>query len=662
MGGRGNRFPPKNVYITAKATGSRQYYEHDDRGSSRSGGGSDGGGGRGSYRTGYRDGGKFRGGRNWESGWDNDRSSRLPEGHWRGDNRRGAGRGFRSPRVPRYQDETDSLGIKDRNWRQDMYKARGGRRGRDYKYNRSYQNNPTNTLGWHKILIRDGNTLDKHQVLSEIRSLVQEPFTPFLFETEGKNLVFYLEDNGPAVHAIIEINRRITMPNGQRLQIWSNRSPPPNRPLPASQAERVTQVMSDRYSVELKRLDLKNFHNDATLMKEGIFCPLYRQPNMQIIVDIIVSNIPQVEEIDLSYNKIHGLDELERIVSSCPNLQRLNLGKNKIQNEAALEKLSGLGIIDLTLEGNPLCDKFRDTETYISAVRKHFTKVIYLDGQELPKPIGFEVDEEITKLPQSCPSYFAIPDVKGLVLQFIEQYYQIFDTENRRPLEAAYSVNALFSLVCNFPETGPGARYTNIYLTTNRNLKKVTSTDRRQKLVYQGRKNIGTFLCQLPYTMHDPLSFTVDVPLTDNKLMVVTLSGVFRQLTDRNPPIRSFTRTLTIIPEGTGYCICNEQMHLTTATVDQVKKAFKTPVANIPQSNQQIQTAVENVPVVAQGVLQPVQEAMIAKFSEISGMLPQYSQLCLEENGWDYNKAGEIFTQLKAENKIPPEYFPQNPA
>lgn len=72
-------------------------------------------------------------------------------------------------------------------------------------------------------------------------------------------------------------------------------------------------------------------HNSSTdLVKEGIFCPLYRNPNMQIVVDIIVSNIPQVEEIDLSHNKIHGLDELERIVSSCPSLQRLSLGKNKV--------------------------------------------------------------------------------------------------------------------------------------------------------------------------------------------------------------------------------------------------------------------------------------------------------------------------------------------
>lgn len=30
---------------------------------------------------------------------------------------------------------------------------------------------------------------------------------------------------------------------------------------------------------------------------------------------------------------------------------------------------------------------------------------------------------------------------------------------------------------------------------------------------------------------------------------------------------------------------------------------------------------------------------------------------CLEENAWDFNKSAAIFTQLKAQNQIPPEAF-----
>ncbi|KAG7165454.1 Nuclear RNA export factor 1-like 3 [Homarus americanus] len=303
------------------------------------------------------------------------------------------------------------------------------------------------------------------------------------------------------------------------------------------------------------------------------------------------------------------------------------------------------------------------------AVRKLFTKVICLDGQQLPKAIGFEVEEDVSKMPDIQRAYIQDANVKDLVLQFIQQYYRIFDTDNRRPLEAAYSENATFSFSCNFPETGPGARYTNIYLTDNRNLKKLTPSDRRHKLVYQGRSIILNYLCRLPYTVHDPLSFCVDVPVADPKLIVVILSGVFRQLADRNPPIRSFTRNIIIIPEGSGFCICNEQLYITTATIDQVKKAFKTPVVSTAQSSEP-DTSIPSTstvpeqsqpPSVPQSAPDPgQQQAMVVKFSTESGMLPQFSQLCLEQNGWDFNKAAVMFSQLKMENKIPPEYFAQS--
>ena len=53
--------------------------------------------------------------------------------------------------------------------------------------------------------------------------------------------------------------------------------------------------------------------------------------------------------------------------------------------------------------------------------------------------------------------------------------------------------------------------------------------------------------------------------------MVVVVSGVYSQIADRNPPFRSFKRTMIIIPEGNGYCITNEQLYITNATVDQIK-------------------------------------------------------------------------------------------
>lgn len=58
---------------------------------------------------------------------------------------------------------------------------------------------------------------------------------------------------------------------------------------------------------------------------------------------------------------------------------------------------------------------------------KHLAKPKYSqqDGQELPKPIGFEVDEEVTKLPSSLATYFVVPGAQGLVTVFLQEYYKV---------------------------------------------------------------------------------------------------------------------------------------------------------------------------------------------------------------------------------------------
>ena len=56
-----------------------------------------------------------------------------------------------------------------------------------------------------------------------------------------------------------------------------------------------------------------------------------------------------------------------------------------------------------------------------------------------------------------------------------------------------------------------------------------------------------------------------------SKLIHVVLRGVFKQVIDSNSPIRSFMRALVIVPVGGGYCICNEELFISSATVEQVR-------------------------------------------------------------------------------------------
>lgn len=59
---------------------------------------------------------------------------------------------------------------------------------------------------------------------------------------------------------------------------------------------------------------------------------------------------------------------MSSIVQKAPNLKILNLSGNELKSERELDKVKGLKLEELWLEGNPLCDTFRDQSTYIRSV------------------------------------------------------------------------------------------------------------------------------------------------------------------------------------------------------------------------------------------------------------------------------------------------------
>lgn len=56
-------------------------------------------------------------------------------------------------------------------------------------------------------------------------------------------------------------------------------------------------------------------------------------------------------------------------------------------------------------------------------------------------------------------------------------------------------------------------------------------------------------------------------------MICLTVSGLFKELktSHKTPPTRYFFRTLVIVPAGSGFCIANEQYHVSNATPEQAK-------------------------------------------------------------------------------------------
>ncbi|XP_066031099.1 nuclear RNA export factor 1-like [Chamaea fasciata] len=134
-------------------------------------------------------------------------------------------------------------------------------------------------------------------------------------------------------------------------------------------------------------------------------------------------------------------------------------------------------------------------------------------------------------------------------------------------------------------------------------------------------------------------------PVFQNTLLCFTVHGFFKEVDGKSrDSVRAFTRMFIAVPAGnSGLCIVNDELFVRGASAEELRKAFALP-APTPSSSP--------VP-----TLSAEQQEMLAAFAMQSGMNLEWSQKCLQDNDWDYGQAGQVFTQLKLEGKIPEVAF-----
>ncbi|XP_059566357.1 nuclear RNA export factor 1 isoform X3 [Myotis daubentonii] len=452
---------------------------------------------------------------------------------WKCEGSRRSGRGGAGVRTPRLEDDDRDVAMSDAQdvprVRYTPYAARPNRRvdnwhDRDRIHvtvrrdrvppQRGGAGNSQDgtSKNWFKITIPYGRKYDKAWLLSMIQSKCSVPFTPIEFHYENTRAQFFVEDASTA-SALKAINYKILDQDNRRISIIINSSPPPltvQNELKPEQVEQLKLIMSKRYDGSQQALDLKGLRLDPDLVAQNIDVVLNRKSCMVATLRIIEENIPELLSLNLSSNKLYRLDDMSSIVQKAPNLKILNLSGNELKSERELDKIKGLKLEELWLEGNTLCDTFRDQSTYISAIRERFPKLLRLDGHELPPPIAFDV-EAPTMLPPCKGSYFGTETLKTLVLHFLQQYYAIYDSGNRQRLLDAYHDGACCSLSIPFTPQNPARSNLGEYFKDSRNVKKLKDPTLRFRLLKHTRLNVVAFLNELPKTQHDINSFVVDI-------------------------------------------------------------------------------------------------------------------------------------------------------
>ncbi|RMB90479.1 hypothetical protein DUI87_33080 [Hirundo rustica rustica] len=450
---------------------------------------------------------------------------------------------------------------------------------------------------WFKITIPYGKKYDKSWLLSSIQNLCSVPFTPVEFHYDHNRAQFYVEDATTA-SALKQVSRKITDRDNYKVVIVINSSTPPpslQNELKPEEIEQLKLCMSKRYDGSQKALDLKSLRVDPDLVSQSIDVVLNQRSSMGVVLRIIEENIPELRSLNLGSNRLFRLDDLAELPLKAPGLKVLDLSRNELKSERELDKVKGLKLEELWLDGNPLCDSFRDQSSYISSVRERFPKLLRLDGHELPPPIAFDV-EAPTTLPPCKSSYFGSDDLKALVLRFLQQYYSVYDSSDRQGLLDAYHDGACCSL--SIPYGPPNAR----------------PPAMRFKLLKHTRLNVVAFLNELPKTQHDVNSFVVDICAQTNTLLCFTVHGIFKEVDGKSrDSVRAFTRMFIAVPAGnSGLCIVNDELFVRGASAEELRKAFALP-APTPSSSP--------VP-----TLTAEQQEMLAAFAMQSGMNLEWSQ------------------------------------
>ncbi|CAG9835063.1 unnamed protein product [Diabrotica balteata] len=371
---------------------------------------------------------------------------------------------------------------------------------------------------WYKVTLPHGDKYDKTFILKTLLDkLAPTPFWPISWQAYGTSVNFYIDDF-KAAQKLNNLDRQIQLPNGFKLIIRVFAGTP-NVEMTDSLKEKIKLTMAKRYNAPTKALDMTKFHADPDL--QNYFCALFKPIVFLAVIEIIAENIPDLEALNLFDNKIHLLNFLKKLDKKIPNLKILHIGNNKIRDITELDVFQGLPVVDLLLDGNPVCDKFKDKPTYISEVRKRFPKCM--------------------KLPQ---------------------------------------------------------------------------------------------------------------------MLCLTVAGMFKELKSGHkvPPLRYFFRTLVIVPAGSGFCIANEEIHISNATPDQAKDAFKTTVNVAPVAAPVVTSPGPSIPQLAVPDDATKQE-MVKQMSAVSGMNLEWSLQCLEETQWDYQKALMVFQNLNAQGVVPQAAF-----
>jgi nuclear RNA export factor len=426
---------------------------------------------------------------------------------------------------------------------------------------------------------------------------------------------------------------------------------------------KLQSILSQRYLGASKLLKLDALASDTELVTMGMFENRERAlktfKGLMAICDGLFKTSKQkqeaIESISLANNSIDDVSQVESVATTFPYLKNLDMSGNLIASMQGLDKWKGKfkALETIYMTGNPI---EATDPNYQAAFLQWFPKLQDINGVQVRTAQQIAEQEAASKpkpIPQSGPDF---RDVNGIGENFLLEFFTSYDNDRQGLASRLYDDGSQFSLAidtqsvrdANAPAPMPWASY----IKSSRNLVKITHQNARNQRLFKGASAIHALWKALPPTKHPnikedlskyimdchPLPGLVD-PTGQNPMgvdgLIISVHGEFDEYDQKTAAVgkRSFSRTFVLGPgqPGRGPIRVVSDM-LSLRAFDSLPNVFvaSSQVGDGGNDNTNSQ-----------------HQAMIAELCKQTGMVPQYSEMCLSQVGWKFDAALAIFNERK---------------
>lgn len=425
---------------------------------------------------------------------------------------------------------------------------------------------------------------------------------------------------------------------------------------------RLTNILATRYLTEDKLLKLDSLSQDQALVQMGFLESKDRAEKMIAVMMKICDDLfkthkdkmENIHSISLANNGITSIQQVDAVADTFPDLLNLDLSGNSLAAAKDLAPWKGKfrKLHTLYIANNPL--NVADPKTRAELVR-YFPKLTDINGEQMT-PEQLESLRNFVKprpIPQHGPDF---RDTNGLGEAFLVDLFALFDSDRLALLGKYYDDDSQFSLSLDTnairDKDGPAPMSWAAYLQRSRNLTRITTHSGRRMRLFVGREDILPIWNELPATTHPDIKTDTSKYIMDCHLlpgladplgqspamdgMIILVHGQFEELDKSSGQrgLRSFSRSIVLGPGKPG----NNAIRVVS---DMFSLRAYNALPNV--------LAAAAAPVVAAPAPDDAQirQAKIAELCRLSGMNPQFSEMCLNDCNWDYDRAVAVFNEKK---------------